>query len=339
MGARRLDNFVGDDSSYIGYLWEKLIGIPLIQCIPQFENLVKQCRRRHQVLDLPRLQLVTQPTPPSCDLNIWNPAKKPSTPRLSPPIWVERTNTFKNLPQSEIQWREKRDSLGLSSARGIFHAVDFLTTGRLGGNRCFAGHATKLDLQDALEAFANTVGLGTVSGKLHHQLSRFLSLILIATLCVAIHEGHPIDLVDTAQRKFLSASRGSVCKTPPDLLARDRAAVRWLLAEQQRQFARGLRHRAFELFLLEGGVLSFYQYCPKERKESRVFTEKIPLCDVPEDEIQASVPFWIPFFVKFHVGDRWSCSTICKALGVELLSQNHDFQRFAQMVKSEMPVA
>ncbi len=56
--------------------------------------------------------------------------------------------------------------------------------------------------------------------------------------------------------------------------------------------------------ITEGGDLSFYQYCPKEPKENLAFTKKIPLC-VPEDEIQASLPLWIPFFIKFHVGDRW----------------------------------
>ncbi|KAL2016143.1 hypothetical protein VTK56DRAFT_4234 [Thermocarpiscus australiensis] len=72
----------------------------------------------------------------------------------------------------------------------------------------------------------------------------------------------------------------------------------------QRQFRRGLRHRAFELFLLEGRDINFYKYCPKRIEENHTFTQNIPCCDVP-DEIHACLPFWLPFLVKMNVGDRW----------------------------------
>ncbi|KAK3687198.1 hypothetical protein B0T22DRAFT_456641, partial [Podospora appendiculata] len=82
----------------------------------------------------------------------------------------------------------------------------------------------------------------------------------------------------------------------------------------QIQFRRGLRHRAFELFLLESKEIDFYTQCPKEPDQHSIFTNLIPLCEtlnkIPPAEIQASLPFWIPFFVKLHVGDRWSYSTI-----------------------------
>jgi hypothetical protein len=42
--------------------------------------------------------------------------------------------------------------------------------------------------------------------------------------------------------------------------------------------------------------------CPKDPEANDEFTELIPRCDAPA-EIQASLPFFIPFFVMLHFGD------------------------------------
>ncbi|KAJ9133022.1 hypothetical protein NKR19_g9196 [Coniochaeta hoffmannii] len=90
-------------------------------------------------------------------------------------------------------------------------------------------------------------------------------------------------------------------------------------------FKRGLGHRAFEIFVNEGKSLRFYTRCPKDPGSNKRFTDKVPLCAAP-DEIQASLPLWIPFFVKVNTG--WSYTSICEALGTRLLSEEEDFQKF-----------
>ncbi|KAK3304817.1 uncharacterized protein B0T15DRAFT_253506 [Chaetomium strumarium] len=363
MRATRIDGFVGDDRAYAGYLCEVVSGLPLLECIQQLEQLVTLRRRQHRAPHSPNAELddsvqaadrvpnlrsiqsvlgKPHPTPPpGLNIVMWDPTEQSlSSSRSSSPVWIKRTATFfNNLPRSEDQWREKRENLGLSDAHGILSAVGCLTTGRLGNDSGFTDHTAKPDLQDALEAFAANAGSYIASTRRNLQLSRFLSLILIATLCVAIHEGHPVHLVDAAQRKFLAASRrNGKCEEGAEQLHMDRLSVRWLLQEMQRQFRRGLRHRAFELFLLEGGDIHFYKYCPKETKENQIFTQKIPCCDVP-DEIQACLPFWPPFLVQMNVSGRWSYSTTCKALSVDLLNQEEDFQHFQDTINSKKLVA
>lgn len=46
--------------------------------------------------------------------------------------------------------------------------------------------------------------------------------------------------------------------------------------------------------------------CLKDPEANAEFTELIPSCNVPA-EIQASLPFFIPFFVMFHFGHGMVC--------------------------------
>lgn len=348
MPTKRIDDFMGDDRTYAGYLLEIANELPLPECIRQLEKQVKEVRQRHgRASNSPINQLDEEvqvarqgegrasnsptapfvftgyPTPPSHDqlvFETWNPTTDYKEAPLAA-VWPLRTVTFfQDLPMSEEQWLERRESVHLSSADDILRTVDCLMTSRLGDHRSsITDHTIISDLQDALNTFAWNAGSMVVAGKLGHNVSHFHSLVFIATCCVALYEGHPQSSVDDAQRGFLAASRGK-CEARAGQLANDRAAVRWLLQEMQRQFRRGLQHRAFEIFLngkgitlvassgtniiTEGKSLNFYARCPRDPISNDVFTNKIPLCEVP-DEIHASLPFWIPFFVKFHVGGRW----------------------------------
>jgi hypothetical protein len=232
---------------------------------------------------------------------------------------VRRTASFfTDLPKTEDQWCEKRKSARLSSEEDILFTARCLATARL-KSIPFTDHTQKPDLQDSLICFAENVREALAGSNSYSNISHFLSLIFVATCCVAKKKGYP---VDDAQRNLIEVSRGKCDKALQPLL-NDRASVIWLLQEMQRQFRRGLRQRAFELFFLStsrsvsprishpgtylvtgGKGLAFYGQCPKEADENAIFTNKIPLCDVPE-EVHASLPLWIPFFVKLHVGDRW----------------------------------
>ena len=242
MFAARIDNFAGDDHAYAGYLLEVLTRT-LPGCIRRLEEQVKEARRDSNP---PRTRVVLEfsdsTTPTDLQVETSNTTKQP-------PLWVGRTASFfKDLPKTEGQWFRKRESAGLSSAKDILLTARCLATGRL-GSIPFTDHTKRSDLQDSLITFAHNIGEALAGAKLYSHISHFLSLIFVATCCVAKKKGHPGELVDEAQRKLIEASRGK-CNKGFQQLINDRASMTWLLQEMQRQFRRGLRQRAFELFFL-----------------------------------------------------------------------------------------
>ncbi|KAK3900118.1 hypothetical protein C8A05DRAFT_17542, partial [Staphylotrichum tortipilum] len=326
MRTVRIDNFSGNDHAYIAYLYTTVTGLPLPQCIHQLEEEVK----------VRRSQSSQSPQPRGLCFELWVPPKQ-GVPSDRPPVdgWKKSTKTFfEGLPKTEDEWHEKRESLHLSTADDILRTADFLTAVRRDNNGCSGAHAAEPTLQLALTAFGRNVGFNLASDGIRRLTARFLPLVFLATCCVAIHQGHPVESVDAAQIAFLKASRGT-CDEGPKSLAKDRAAVRWLIGEMQRLFRRGLRHRAFELFLLAGRGMHFYKDdCPKDPKANAEFTALIPSWDV-EPEIQASLPFFIPFFVMLHFGEGMvQYLTICEALELNILNQEDDFRRFQQTYAS-----
>ncbi|KAK4139256.1 uncharacterized protein C8A04DRAFT_16021 [Dichotomopilus funicola] len=263
------------------------IELLLHECIRQLEKEVKVRRSRPQL---------------GVRIEFWLPPKQ-TLPSGRPSVneWRKATKSFiSGLPKTETEWREKREALSLSTTDDVLRAVDYLTTIRLDNNSCSKTHTTELSLQLALTAFGRNVGTNLALENVRRNTSRFLPLIFLAACCMAIYDGHSEDSVNDAQREFLRASRGR-CDEEPKGLAKDRAAVRWLVGEMQRQFRRGLRHRAFELFFsVKGRGIHFYKdNCPKDPDANAEFSELIPFCD-PPPEIQASLPFFIPS----------SCSTL-----------------------------
>ena len=211
-------------------------GLPLPQCIHGLENEVK-VRRNQQ--------------PPSFTVQFWVPLKE-ALPSDRPPMngWKKATKGFfDGLPKTEEDWSKKRKSLCLSTAEEILRAADYLAASQLDNNSCSRAHVGEPTLPLALTAFGKNVGSNLASDGIRRNTSRFLSLVFLAACCVAIHQKQPVETVNAAQKEFLRATRGT-CDEKPESLAKDRAAVRWLIEEMQRQFRRGLRHRAFELFLL-----------------------------------------------------------------------------------------
>ncbi|KAH6632459.1 hypothetical protein F5144DRAFT_490897, partial [Chaetomium tenue] len=324
MFAARIDSFAGDNHAYAGYLLE-ILTRALPGCIAQLEKQVTETR------------CDSRPPCTRVVLEFTN-STTPTVLQTKQPSWPQRvTKFFANLPDTTDRWREDRESAKLSSEEDILFTAHCLATARL-RHIPFTDHIQRPDLQETLLSFAQNVGEALAGTKSNSKISQFLSLIFVATCCVASKEGHPLSLVNNAQRKLLEASRGE-CRRSDRSLMNDRASLIWLLQEMQRQFRRGLWQRAFELFFsVSGRELSFYGQCPKEPDENAIFTGKFPRCEVP-DEIQASLPLWIPFFVKVHIGDRWSYSTICRTLGVDLLNREEDFHRFAETLKSKKLIA
>lgn len=180
----------------------------------------------------------------------WNPAieYKTQPPASKDPPWLSRTESFfKDLPTSEEQWVQKREVASLSTAEHIILAIDNIKSSRLRISE--VPRETRCDeLHQVLCTFGEQVRKMIVGSKFAETISNYSSLVFIAACCVALKNGHPTDLVDAAQNSFYQVKReGSSQKHH---LAADRSAVLWLIQEMERQYHRGLKHRAFEMFLL-----------------------------------------------------------------------------------------
>lgn len=167
---------------------------------------------------------------------------------------LSRTQTFfEKSPKTEEDWIALRKAAGLSDTDAILRVIDSLTTGELLNSE--SRNATRLNgtsggLQCYLLLLAEIAGDMLSDAKLNTNVSKFYSLVFVATCSVALHDGHPQDLVDNALRDFLRQRRGKECDPGAARLSNLRGGVRWLIQEMERQCRRGLGHRAFELFFL-----------------------------------------------------------------------------------------
>lgn len=337
MPVGRIDGFSGDDHAYAEYLFKAFSGISIHQCTQWLEKGLTQIRQTDRRASFRVRYLTPPPDQGDAVFRIWNPSSeykpseykpseyKPSeyNQRLpanqSAGLTKEVASFLAGMPASEEEWLNKRKSVGLSNSDDILSVVDCLSTHRFSNNSFGIPELSKCaDLQDALMSMARSVGSLMATGKLHYNISQFMSLVFTAICCVALDQGHPQKAVEAVQRDSIRTK--GVCNANSKQLGKHRSTVRWLLQEMQRQFRRGLGHRAFEIFINgkkialvfhqetnlipEGKTLHFYTKCPKGSESNERFTNTIPLCEVP-DEIQASLPLWIPFFVKLNSGDRW----------------------------------
>ncbi len=245
MSPARIDNFVGDDYAYAGYLLGLLAGT-LVGCIHQLEEQVKEI---HQGSSPPRTHIVLElkcSTTPT-RLQIDTPNKTGQRASSERPNWEERTKCFfAGLPSTEDQWDKKRREAGLHDEIDIRFTARCLATACLEGIP-FTNHTQEIELQDSLLHFALNAGKALVGANSYSNISHFLSFIFVATCVVAKQQGHD---VDDAQQKFEESCGKTGKKKTPKALTNDRALVVWLLQEMQRQYRRGLSHRAFELFFL-----------------------------------------------------------------------------------------
>lgn len=245
----------------------------------------------------------------------------PPVTRQPPPLWEDRTgNFFQRLPVSEDEWSRKRTRAGLTNEADLLRVYDQVCGRQSNGHTASPGAGTegagkKLDLSGLVKTYSSI----SVAGKLRQIIDQLLYRTFLATCIVASKQGCNLEDVDRAHRQYLEACGKSNDKGD-NTLRRERATVLWELQEQQRQFRRGLLHRGFEIFIIgrwlvslisqyltaqiEGRDLSFSIKCPKKPEENAEFTKKIPLCEVPV-EFQASLPLWIPIFVKFRNYSEW----------------------------------
>ncbi len=115
-------------------------------------------------------------------------------------------NFLNALPKTEIEWHRERQRARLHSNIDIHSTARSLATACL-ESIPFTDHTREIKLQDSLLRFAQNVGSALVGATSSTNISHFLSLIFVATCCIAKHKGY--NGVDDAQRELHKATGGS----------------------------------------------------------------------------------------------------------------------------------
>jgi hypothetical protein len=272
----------------------------------QSEDDEGQTQRQHESqVDNPRnSQLVEPEDSPSLHIELWNPTTEYKPAQSSPAsgVWERRTATFfQNLPVSEEQWRQKRQTAQLYTADDVLRTVDCLVAGSLDplrNGKCSSAEksaslvaAGDQGSVDALSSSAERAAALIATAEHSKHVAQFFSLVFMAECRVALFNGCSETSVYSAIRKFVEASGGKCNgdKTPALLLS----TTLWVLQEQQRQFRRGLLHRGFELFfngkratlivslaltsLRRAGVFAFIPIAQRNRFRMPVLPPNSPL--------------------------------------------------------------
>lgn len=237
MPVQRIDGFGGDDYTYALSLFDFVARHSLPHCTRLLEERVAKIR---QTENSPSGGYATPPPERNeVVFRHWNAPdeskQSPSATKLQTRQVIEKF--LESMPATEEQWHVKRESVGLSSADNILGAVDSLSSYHMP------------NLQDVLVSMARHTHSLVSNLSITRSTAHLMSLIFIATCCVALHGGHPQDLVEAAQRLPSRLVYFEHCEAGSQQLGKYRAAVRWLLQEIQRQCQRGLGHRAFEIFI------------------------------------------------------------------------------------------
>lgn len=303
----RVDNFQGDDASYASYLCSQMQSTEMLEIIPHLESKVRQGRAEHKTPPLvfkvyePPLESNQRPTQrhPKC---------------LPAACSTTAQEFFSNLPQSEAQWRDRREGINFVTEDDIYAVIYSIRTCRhINSND--AELIVSGNLQDDLIAIAKRFGAASIATRLNSCIANFQSLVFTAICEVAIYCGHSLEGVNDAHRLFLTTSRDGTCNASGLTLQKYRVALRGILQEMQRQYRRGLRHRGLEIFFIctmpvkvfclanscavGGSITSYTRWSKPSLAPYGDAVATVP------DEIHASCPLWIPMFVQWIMGDRW----------------------------------
>ncbi len=188
MAARRIDDFVGDDRTYMKYLLEYITSLPPHDCIRRLEETIEAVRQRQ-----PSTSSILSPTSADrstsssqLEFKVWNPSIDNKAGGLTHSSWEQATRTFfQNIPRSEEDWARKRQNAGLSDVDGILRAIDSFASDLLEDSDISVPVvATNGDLQEALCAVGQKADRMIVAGNSGRNISQFYVLVFIAICCV-----------------------------------------------------------------------------------------------------------------------------------------------------------
>ncbi|KFY99052.1 hypothetical protein V498_01026 [Pseudogymnoascus sp. VKM F-4517 (FW-2822)] len=360
----RIDQFDGTDSEYIAYLESKVLQLSIIRCSPPPRSKAHRLTTNHSPPPSPPSEvreLTTNRSPPkfsrsevggdeaidssegdevlsdtleiilynpSQDCLSHNPAKKRQ--RIQTRWEHEMDGMLSDIPNAK-DWSPKRKSVGLASSAKILVALDVIIHGR-GPQMDLNTGQTDLsvvcyDRSNAVLQLLNTFAITTAALQIEttftRQIYRFRVFVFVSLCCVALHHGVEKKFVEEAMQRCVSDSCGKN-------LTRLRNGALWVNQMMSTLAADGRGHRAYELFVLCGRSIACYgRFAQTGESGFSYFRSRVPICEQGR-EIQASLPFWVPFIIKSIVGEVYSLSDICIALGYGADSQIHHYPRYLQ---------
>jgi hypothetical protein len=217
-------------------------------------------------------------------------------------------------------WSSRRREVGLSTDTGIIAALDWIIYGaRSQGDTV----ATKTDPSVSLyrpsdavlhlmSAFATTTAALEVETTFTSQMFSFRVFVFVSLCCVAIHNGAKLEHINEIMRKCVSDSSEKN-------LTRLRKGALWVNRMMFELSEDGFGHSAYEVFVLcklaiiaagtrltlrtGGGPLCQYGKFAEAGNLSISYFKSRILQHKPEIEIQAPLPFWVPFIIQTIVGN------------------------------------
>ncbi|CZT13617.1 uncharacterized protein RAG0_17119 [Rhynchosporium agropyri] len=328
MGSRkRINNFCGTDAEYIEYLESKVCQLSAIESPPSparsvvREDAINNCDSgKHPTTTLAFIEY-----DPHTD-GIDRPSQSPASKRQrTQPRWErEMDEMLRDFPDTR-NWASKRKEVGLTSADSILRAFDILIHGKESQTEAALIEANfSMFSADRVLQLLNNFAVGTAALQIDQtfttQIYHFRVFVFVSLCCVALHQCVDTNLVEEVMAKCVSASSAKN-------LSKLRSGALWVNKMMSRLAARGLDHRAYELFILSGRPIAQYSRFSHAKDGDSYFQARFTNSN-PETEIQASLPFWVPFIIKTIVGDIFSLPAICTALGYDSDSQMHDYPRY-----------
>ncbi|KFA53212.1 hypothetical protein S40293_10074 [Stachybotrys chartarum IBT 40293] len=321
---QRINNFDGDDPAYAGYLLHCLIPQHLFpRLIQNLEAHVKEKIDGKPVLNSLVLQLSDLASAVESRYR-----DSGSATSLKKPL----IRFFNSIPRTEEEWEKLRRNAGLSNKSGVVSVLDVLVNGF--NNECSYTRKSGEHIDAYLARFANESRLDLTKSKRHRQVATYRSFIFLGSCCVraAIEYDRTKKVecvriaVNEIQRELLKKD-GSDCQASDKLLQNYRASFLWLIKAHEKIYTR-FGHRGLELFFTLDRAISFWL---NNRQSPDDFTDEFSKYlgeNTTPKEFHASLPFWLPCFIKFFAGDAWS------SLDVPILNTEEFYRQFLKTLTS-----
>ncbi|KAH8701180.1 hypothetical protein GQ44DRAFT_718009 [Phaeosphaeriaceae sp. PMI808] len=191
--------------------------------------------------------------------------------------------------------------------------------------------ASILDILEYYGEFANKLGAHKAYAT---QIAYYSTLPFVCLAIVALRTGSDVGAVDDHMKKFLTDQQGKECKSGETYLSRLRTGALWAVRRMDELYKKGLKHRGPEIFVLSGPSIHSYRKFA-QCKGTEKFTNEVAVCKPPEGELQADIPFDIPFLTKVILGNRYSLDQINQALGTCLHHETFDEWAYAAWTRMD----
>lgn len=233
----------------------------------------------------------------------------------------------KDNEQHQDGRRRWRKCCRKSRATEILHAFDLIIFGAGTSTRASpavgdACHGT-VDAATLLSTFVTTTAALGVDKDFTIQVYHFRMFILVSLCSVMLSGGVDRSIVDSTMQHSISKSGGRNL----DRLLRGACWVNRMMDVLATDHELG--HRASELFVLWGGSIAQYgRFAEAGEAGCNYFKGLVPACR-PVPEIQASLPFSVPFIIKTIVGPLYSLQHICSSLGYRRTLETNEFSCYS----------